>query len=288
LPPSDAGGSYLSRGLSSLSAANLDNGPVSRDAYAAIAALYDFAYWDFTDDVDFYANMARINDGPVLELGAGTGRVAVRLAQAGFSVTGIDASPSMLARGRENARRARVPAKRLRLVQGGMTDFELDERFGTAVVAANTFQHLMTANEQRGCLARIAAHTAPGAIVAISIHSPASVPWDQGGASPSLRFDWVRTDPETGDLVTKMVASEADPARMVRHLTYLYDRAGKDGVLRRTVFETELRYSSQAEMELLLQEAGLHVTHVYGDYDLTPVGPDTEQLIFVARAGSPS
>jgi hypothetical protein len=98
----------------------------------------------------------------------------------------------------------------------------------------------------------------------------------------------VRPDPETGDLVTKMVASEPDAARMVRHLTYLYDRSGKDGIVRRTVFETDLRYSSQAEVELLLQEAGLRVTHVYGDYDLAPVGPDTEQLIFVARAGSPS
>jgi hypothetical protein len=99
-----------------------------------------------------------------------------------------------------------------------------------------------------------------------------------------VRFDWVRRDIATGDTVTKMVAAEADPARMVRHLTYIYDRSGADGVVRRTVFETELRYSSQAEMELLLQEAGLRVTHVYGDYDLTPVGPDTEQLIFVARS----
>jgi hypothetical protein len=87
-------------------------------------------------------------------------------------------------------------------------------------------------------------------------------------------------------MVTKMVASESDAARMVRHLTYIYDRSVSDGLVRRSIFETDLRYSSQAEMELLLQEAGLRVTHVYGDYDLSPVGPDTEQLIFVARAGS--
>ena len=49
------------------------------------------------------------------------------------------------------------------------------------------------------------------------------------------------------------------------------------------MFVTELRYSSQGELTLLLQQAGLRVTHVYGDYDLSPVG-DGDNLVFVARA----
>jgi SAM-dependent methyltransferase len=267
--------------------ANLDNAAVESDRYAAIAALYDLAYWDYTEDVDFYGNLARINSGPVLELGVGTGRVAVRLAQAGFSVTGIDESASMLARARDNAKVAGLPPKRLALVAAGMTEFELDRTYGTAVVAANTFQHLMSTRDQRACLSAIVRHLDPGGILAISIHSPAAIPWDES-AEPMLRFDWVRTDPATGETIVRTVASEPDASRMVRRLTYLYDRVGTDGTLRRTIFETELRYSSQSEIELLLQEAGLRVTHVYGDYDLSPVGPDTEQLIFVARAGSPS
>jgi hypothetical protein len=101
-------------------------------------------------------------------------------------------------------------------------------------------------------------------------------------------LDWTRRDNATGETVMKLVAAQPDPATMTRHLTYVYDRIKPDGSLRRALFETDLRYSSQAEVELLLQEAGLHVTHVYGDYDLSPVGPGTEQLIFVARAGSSS
>jgi SAM-dependent methyltransferase len=254
---------------------------VADDSYAAIAALYDFAYWDFTDDVEFYENLARIGEGPVLELGVGTGRVAVRLAQAGLQVTGLDESASMMARARENAKAARLAADRLELVEGSMLDFDLGRRFATVIAAANTFQHLLTTEQQRDCLRRIAAHTQPEGIVAISVHSPAAIAWD--GPAGSLRFDWARRDPATGEMVTKMVATDADASRMVRHLTYIYDRSGADGAVRRTIFETDLRYSSQAEMELLLQAAGLRVTHVYGDYDLSPVGPGTEQLIFVAR-----
>jgi SAM-dependent methyltransferase len=256
------------------------------DKYADIAELYDFAYWDFTDDLEFYANIARINDGPVLELGVGTGRVAVRLAQAGLQVTGIDESPSMLDRAHANSRSARLSPKRLHLVQASMTDFDLGKRFGAVIVAANTFQHLLSTGEQRACLACIARHLEPAGIFAASLHSPAAVSWEESGAPATLRLDWTRRHPDTGDLVMKMVVSEPDSSRMLRRVTYVYDRVGADGSVRRSVFETELRYSTQAEMELLLQEAGLRVTHVYGDYDLSPVSPDTEHLIFVARAGS--
>jgi hypothetical protein len=81
----------------------------------------------------------------------------------------------------------------------------------------------------------------------------------------------------------KFVAAQTDAARMVRRLTYVYDRVGADGSVRRSVFTTELRHSTQAELTLLLQQVGLRVTHVYGDYDLSPVGLG-DNLIVVARA----
>jgi SAM-dependent methyltransferase len=261
---------------------------MASDQYAGFAELYDFAYWDFTDDIDFYENLARIHDAPVLELGAGTGRVAVRLAAAGFRVVGVDASADMLARARENLRAASVSEKRLELVQAPMTDFALGELFGLVVIAANTFQHLLTTAEQRACLACAARHLVPGGVFAMSIRSPASVSWEDAGAPAPLMLDWTRRDPASGDTVMKIVAAQPDPASMTRRLTYIYDRIAADGALRRVLFETDLRYSTQAEVELLLQEAGLRVTHVYGDYDLAPVGPGTEQLIFVARAGGNS
>jgi hypothetical protein len=112
------------------------------------------------------------------------------------------------------------------------------------------------------------------------------VSWDEVDAPAPLLLDWTRSDPDSGDLIMKLVAAEADPARMVRKLTYVYDRIKADGQVRRRVFVTELRYSTQAEISLLLQQCGLRVTHVYGDYDLTPVGVG-DNLVFVARAEAP-
>ncbi len=254
------------------------------DRYAPLADLYDLAYGDYTDDVDFYDNLAHATEGTVLELGVGTGRVALRLASRGHRIVGIDQSRSMLERGRANAKAASLPDDRLRLVRGDMTAFELDERFGMVFVAADTFQHLLTTAEQRACVAVVARHLRPGGIFAMSLRSPTSVNWDEAGAPAPLLLDWVRTDPKTGEQVMKLIASFPDPARMVRRLTYVYDRLREDGVVQRSVFETELRYSSRAEVESLLQQHGLRVTHVYGDYDLSPVSEATDNLIFVARA----
>jgi hypothetical protein len=114
------------------------------------------------------------------------------------------------------------------------------------------------------------------------MREPTSVDWDEGRDAAPVVLHWTRRDPATGELVIKLVAAEANAGLMVRHLTYIYDRL-RDGAVHRTVFETDLRYSTRAEIEMLLQEAGLHVTHVYGDYDLSPAGSG-ENLIFMARA----
>lgn len=256
------------------------------DLYAPVAELYDFAYDDFGDDIDFYENLARAVDGPLLELGVGTGRVALRLAQAGYAVTGIDTSESMLARARAKLNEAKLPrGGSLQLIDAAMTSFELGRKFGLIVVAANTLQHLLTTKEQSACFARVRTHLAPGGLFAFSVRSPASVDWDDSGQSPLL-LEWTRLNSESGETVMKLIAGQADVARQVRRWTYVYDRVSADGQVRRSVFVTELRYSSQAELILLLQQAGLRVTHVYGDYDLSPVGQG-DNLVFVARVEDP-
>jgi SAM-dependent methyltransferase len=257
---------------------------MTNDPYSPIAEIYDFSYEGFDEDVEFYENLARAGNGTILELGVGSGRVAVPLSARGFKVTGIDTSTSMLAKAHERAAAARVrKGGDLELLAEDMTSFDLGRRFGLVLCAANTFQHMLTTEEQRACLQCAAKHLEPGGIFAMSIRSPASVDWAEAGLPAPLLLDWVRDDPATGDQVMKLVAAQPDPGRMTRRMTYVYDRVRPDGEVRRSVFVTDLRYSTQAELTLLLQQVGLRVTHVYGDYDLCPVG-EGDNLVFVARA----
>lgn len=253
------------------------------DPYAPIADLYDLAYGDFTDDVTFYENLARSVEGPLLELGVGSGRVAVPLMEAGFEVWGIDTSEAMLERARARLSALAQGPGRLELVRADMRAFDLKRKFAMVFVAADTFQHLLTTAEQRACLECAARHLGRAGVFAMSVRSPASVSWEDAGAPAPLLLDWTRRDPVSGESVMKFVADQPDAARMVRRLTYVYDRVAPDGSVRRSVFVTELRHSTEAELRLLLQQVGLRVTHVYGDYDLSPVGAG-ENLVFVARS----
>jgi SAM-dependent methyltransferase len=254
---------------------------MSEDPYAPIADIYDFSYEDFTEDIDFYENLAQSVDGPLLELGVGSGRVAVPLAKAGYEVVGIDNSASMLEQARRSLKAAGKVKGALELHAGDMTAFDLDRKFGMVFVAANTFQHLLTTEEQLACLSCARRHLDPDGIFAMSVRSPATVSWDESEYAPLL-LHWARTDPASGDTVLKLVAEQPDASRMVRKLTYVYDRVSKHGDVKRSVFVTELRHSTQAEIALLLEQAGMRVTHVYGDYDLSPVGFG-DDLVFVAR-----
>jgi len=251
------------------------------DLYADVADLYDLSYGDYLDDVDFFLNLANAVDGPILELGVGSGRVAVPIAEAGHTVSGIDNSASMLAKLRARVAAAGLGGK-VEAVEGDMTAFDLGRRFGLILLAADTFQHLLTTADQAACLHCVAAHLAPGGLFSLSVRSPASVAWEEPGAPSPLVLDWTKRDPDSGDLVMKLIAAEADPGRMVRRMTYIYDRV-HDGAVRRSVFQTELRYSTEAELRLLLQDAGLRVTHVYGDYDLSPPGLG-DNIVIVATA----
>jgi SAM-dependent methyltransferase len=252
------------------------------DPYAGIADLYELAYGDYLDDVDFYTNLARAADGPVLELGVGTGRAAIPLALAGYEVVGIDTSTPMLAIARDEYARRRKAKGSLELIEADMTRFDLRRRFGLIFCAANTFQHLLTTADQLACLGYAVEHLAPGGIFALSVRSPATVGWEEGEGWAPLLLHWTKRDPASGDLVMKFCAEQPEPARMVRRLTYVYDRI-RDGNVRRSVFTAELRYSTEAELRLLLQQVGLRVTHVYGDYDLSPVGYG-DNIVVVARA----
>jgi SAM-dependent methyltransferase len=256
------------------------------DPYAPIADIYDFSYEDFTEDVGFYEQLARSVGGPILELGVGSGRVAVPLAQAGFDVVGIDTSASMLAQARRRLKAAGKLKGSLELLDGDMTSFDLGRQFAMVVIAANTFQHLLTTEQQQACLEYARRHLQPDGIFSMSVRSLASVSWEEADWAPLL-LNWTRTDPATGDVIMKMAAEQPDPARMVRLVTYVYDRVSKDGSVKRSVFATELRHSTEAELALLLQQAGMRVTHVYGDYDLSPVGYG-DDLIFVARLEEPA
>jgi SAM-dependent methyltransferase len=253
--------------------------PAPADPYAGYAALYDLEHASYDEDLTFYANLARRCELPVLELGAGTGRLALHLARTGFTVVGIDASREML----EVARAKTEPRlrRRLRWLQADMRDFELGQAFDLAICAYGTFQHLHSTEEQRSCLRAVERHLAPGGLVALAVRPVTSVRWDE--LEPTLEVPWVYRDERTGESFLRWTLVERRPATQTVRRVHFVDRVGADGSVRRTVAEHVLRYTGRYELEALIEGAGLEVDVLYGDYDLSPYDDTSDLLIVVAR-----
>jgi SAM-dependent methyltransferase len=130
----------------------------------AMADVYDEWYADLTDAGATVAAITRLAaGGRVLELGTGTGRLAIPLAEAGLDVTGIDVSPAMVAR-----LRAKPGGDRVAVVVGDMARSEdlPPGPFAVVLVAFNTFFGLTTAEDQARCFAAVAERlTADGSFV---------------------------------------------------------------------------------------------------------------------------
>jgi SAM-dependent methyltransferase len=249
------------------------------DSYADVVDLYDLDYGDFAGDLPLYENFARRCELPVLEIGVGTGRVALHLARAGFVVWGIDNSSAMLERARQKGARLR---KRLHLVQGDMRDFDLGQQFDLVICPANSFAHLLTTKDQVSCLASVRRHLAPGGLFVADLRSLTAIDWAASRSPATL--EWSRTDPASGDTVTKLVSVRLDGACQTLHQTHVYDRIAPAGsLMERRVADFELRLVGRYEMEHLLERSGLKLAHLYGDYDLGPYTADSENMVVVAR-----
>lgn len=120
-------------------------------------------------DVALYASLAPAG-GSVLELGAGTGRVAIALAERGLSVVGVDLAPAMLAQA--EAKRAGLPAElagRLEFRRGDMGALELKRTFDAVISPFFTLAHLPAGAAWKNAFATIARHLAPRGLAAVHL-----------------------------------------------------------------------------------------------------------------------
>jgi SAM-dependent methyltransferase len=250
---------------------------------AALARLYDLDLVDDPGDVDLYLALAGRVDGPVLELAAGTGRLAVPLAAAGHRVVAVDVDPAMLARARARADEAGLGSDRLEFVEADLLDLRLPDagRFGLAFLALNSIMLLASRDAQRRAVATLASHVRRGGLVAIDAWLP--------DADDLARFDgriileWPRADPETGALVTKAGSALHDAATGTVMLTAIYEEGRQGEAPRRWLRQDRLRLVSGDELVAFAEEAGLRVEVLAGGYDLGLLGPGSDRVVLVAE-----
>jgi len=227
-------------------------------SYDSLAAQYDRWTREYNGDLPFYVERAREAGGPIVELGVGTGRVAVPTAQAGIAVIGIDSSEGMLAACRRRAEEAGV-THLLDLRLGDIAAPPVQEQTALVTCPYRTMTHLKSDEERRRALEAIHRILVPGGRFTFDVFAP-----EPGGE---------RDDEEW---FTPVPGIEERARWDAKRRAIVLEMRGSD-------FETTLEWAwvTPEEWRTLLEEAGFEIRACYGWFDLRPaVGPIS---VFVAR-----
>lgn len=262
----------------------------------ALARLYDLDLVEDPGDVELYLALAMRTGGPILELAAGTGRIAVPLSLAGHDVTAVDVDPAMLERAFARARAVRGRDPRagrgsrvgaasggLELIEADLLDMDLPSAgtYRLALIALNSLFLLATPDAQRQAFRTLARHLAPGGLAVVDVWLPE--PDDLARFDGRMIFEYERREPETGHAVTKVAAARFDQTTAVVDLTAIYEEGPAGGPTIRWIRHDALRLVGADELRSMAEDAGLIVDEVGGDYDLEPIGPGSERAIVIAR-----
>ena len=255
--------------------------PPGADAHYRDPRYYDHAYARYTVDRGFYVDMGRLSGGPVLELGVGTGRLAIALADAGLEVVGVDRMAPMLERARERiAKKARRIRERIELVEGDLRDVRLGRRFPLVIAPFNVLQHVYGREDVERALATVREHLAVDGrfIFDVLLPDPRSLAYD-----PS-RFYKSRPvrHPRDGRRYAYDEAFRYDHDRQIQ--TTIMRFTALDGSGDRFTDELPQRQFFPRELEALLHYNGFAVVAHDGGFHGEPIEEHTESQVVVARA----
>ena len=250
----------------------------------ALARFYDVDLLSDPGDLDLYLALTSRTGGPILELGVGSGRIAVPLAAAGYAVTGVDLDHAMLRRARERATRAgRTAARNLVLVEGdarALTAAQVGGPFRLAFVALNSLLVFGSRADQRRTLQTMADHLAPGGLAVVDVWLPDAD--DLARYDGRLGLEYTRRDPDSGNLVVKLASAYHDAATSTVDLTAIFDEGRQGEPSRRWIREDRLRLVGADELRGFAEDAGLAIEVLAGSYDLSPLGPGDDRAVLVS------
>ncbi len=246
--------------------------------YTPFAELYDLFYDDFQDDIEMYRGFAERAGGSILEVGSGTGRVALALAEGGHTVVGLELSDALRSLAQHKADQAQL-TDRVKFVAGDMRRFTLDHHFGLVIVPLNTFLHNLTLDDQLATLACFKRQLRPDGRLVLDCFNP-----DPAYAADDSRLIVQRSalDRETGQIALLLLSRSTDWDNQLQEITYLIDRPEQNGLVRRTVLQTSFRFIFRNEMQLLLKLSGFDLKEMFGSYALEPFESNSDKLIVVA------
>jgi len=225
-------------------------------------------------DIPFWLGMAETYGPRVLEIGVGTGRVAVALAKHGNAVTGIDVCPDMLA---EAERKADADGVRLDLSVADMIHFDLAQTFDTVIMPHNVLCHLYEVEDFVSCMAAVRKHLAPDGRLIVDMFVPAPELLVAAEAAELIPF------------ASHRVNRDGKEQQLVQNYAYHSDTQIREV----SIFDAEhttqslgklhMRMFFPQELIALMQLSGFVVEHRFSSYERDAFNSASNKQILVCR-----
>lgn len=247
--------------------------PINTDEYRD-AELYDLENQGFEPAGPFYLALAQPAGGAVLELGCGTGRYTIPIAEQGIDITGLDLVPEMLERAKGKAGSLSVS-----WIQADARSFRLGRKFDLIFESGAMFQHLLERSDQEQMLACVREHLTDNGkfVVTLPIHT------EDWMVTVAEEQPWFSYTTPAGSEVKVSGTQHYDPVRQVKLETAYRRWHDRDGNQIVKVAPLSLRQTLPDEMKSLLHENGFTLAQCYGDWQQTPFTGESTLLICVCQ-----
>jgi SAM-dependent methyltransferase len=236
--------------------------------------LYDLENSRFEPDGPFFLELARQVGGAVLEIGCGTGRITIPLAQQGVDMTGLDIVPQMIERAQEKARGLPI-----HWVTADARAFSLERPFRLIFESGAAFQHLLTRADQEKFLACVRAHLEPDGRLLIGSIVPTAALMETDETEKA----WFSYPNSAGQEVRVSGTQHYDPLRQIKTETAVRRWQRPDGEEAQRIAPLMLRYTFPQELETLLHYNGFTIVERYGDWDRSSLASDSKYMIFICQ-----
>ena len=248
----------------------------------ALVDYYDLFFKGEDGDTSFYVEEAQEAGSPVLELGCGTGRILIPVAEAGVEITGLDASKDMLSSIRHKVSELGESVRsRIAIVEADMTGFSLGRRFNLVMIPCRTFLQLLTPEDQRAALLCIREHLADDGRLIMNMFDPRL----DAMLDDSRETTEETIDAKTGHKVVMRTSAKHDLERQVVETDFTFTEFDGDGKMVSQVHAPlTRRWIYRYEMQHLLELCGFRVESLYGNFERGPFRYGGEQ-IWVAGKG---
>lgn len=248
----------------------------SREYPDFFARFYDTIYDHVRDATDhrFFINKILRTNGPILEIGVGTGRLFKDALDKGADIHGIDISPFML----EVLRNKLSEQEHHRIQVQDICTMNLDRKFNLIIAPFRVFMHIIKVEDQLKALEKVYSHLNPGGIFIFDLFVP-NLKMLHEGLDQHKDFEG---EYEPGKKLIRYSSMQADLINQISHVTFkmVWD---EDGMEKKEEWNTDLRFYFRYEVEHLINQSPLQLINLFGNFEEQKLTANSKEFIIECK-----